>query len=442
MKQITHFLIDKSQPLTETVIINIIQQHLTNNVPLFKSREKYYNGDHKILTRELDEGRPNHKVVENMVNVVTNNFNGFALGNPVKYSGDNIEPILYNLKYNDVETEDINYYKQALIYGRGVECSYLDGDGINRFTTIDPADVIPIYTADLEKQLLYVIRLITTNNYELNNQDYYIEIYDDTDKTLYKSVEGFNAIEYISKDKHYFNQIPYCIFDLNEEVEGCCDQVFSLQDSLDSLTSDSVNEVDAFVNSFLVITGANITSEQLKEMKRLRCLVLDNDSDAKFLNRDASQTNIEALKADIQNRIFEVAGCANFNDEAFGTASGIALRYKLLNMLTRTSVWLGRFKQQLQKRIELISYILSLKGDSWVEVNIEFTLNIPQDSTEYANTVATLKGIVSDETLMQLLPFVQDPKQELDKVKEQKEADMELFYNQPVNDNDLLGQEA
>lgn len=430
IKKIKQFLINKDQPLTEQIIINIIQIHESNNKLLFKKRGDYYDGDHPILLREMDDGRPNNKIVENMCSVITDNFAGYAVGLPVSYSGEDIDDILYSLQYNDVVAEDINFYKDALIYGRGVETQYIDTEGKNRFTTIDPKDIIPVYSDNLEKELLYVIRLIKVDNWEENNQLYYVDVYDRTNKITYQSQVGYNSLTKISEESHFFNQVPFCIFELDDSVTGCCDQIYSLQDALDSLTSDGVNEIDSFVNSYLVIKGATLDEEGLKEAKKKRCLLLDNDSSAEFLTRDANQTNIESTKTDIQNRIFEIAGCANFNDEAFGNASGIALRYKLLNMETRTSVWLDRFKKALQKRIELISYILKLKGDDqWVTIDIDFTRNVPQDSTEYATTVATLRGIVSDETLLQLLPFVDDPAEEAKKLEEQNERNMELYMN-------------
>lgn len=430
IKKIKQFLINKDQPLTEQIIINIIQIHESNNKLLFKKRGDYYDGDHPILLREMDDGRPNNKIIENMCSVIVDNFAGYAVGLPVSYSGEDIDDILYSLQYNDVVAEDINFYKDALIYGRGVEVQYIDTEGKNRFTTIDPKDIIPIYSDNLEKELLYVIRLIKVDNWEENNQLYYVDVYDRTNKITYQSQVGYNSLTKIAEEPHFFNQVPFCIFELDDSVAGCCDQIYSLQDALDSLTSDGVNEIDSFVNSYLVIKGATLDEEGLKEAKKKRCLLLDNDSSAEFLTRDANQTNIESTKTDIQNRIFEIAGCANFNDEAFGNASGIALRYKLLNMETRTSVWLDRFKKALQKRIELISYILKIKGDDqWVTVDIDFTRNVPQDSTEYATTVATLRGIVSDETLLQLLPFVDDPAEEAKKLEEQNERNMELYMN-------------
>lgn len=435
IKKIKQFLINKDQPLTEQIIINIIQIHESNNKLLFKKRGDYYDGDHPILLREMDDGRPNNKIVENMCSVITDNFAGYAVGLPVSYSGEDIDDILYSLQYNDVVAEDINFYKDALIYGRGVECQYIDTEGKNRFCTIDPKDIIPIYSDNLEKELLYVIRLIKVDNWEENNQLYYVDVYDRQNKITYQSQTGYNSLTKIAEEPHFFNQVPFCIFELDDSVTGCCDQIYSLQNALDNICSDGVNEIDAFVNCYLIVKGATLDEEGLKEAKKKRCLLLDNDSSAEFLTRDANQTNIETTKTDIQNRIFEIAGCANFNDEAFGNASGISLRYKLLNMETRTSVWLDRFKKALQKRIELISYILKIKGDDqWVTVDIDFTRNIPQDSTEYATTVATLRGIVSDETLLQLLPFVDDPAEEAKKLEAEREKSLELYMNNYPNE--------
>ena len=49
--------------------------------------------------------------------------------------------------------------------------------------------------------------------------------------------------------------------------------------------------------------------------------------------------------------------------------------------------------------------------------------------TALASCVSQLEGIVSDETLLSTLPFVEDPKEEAEKVKEQKESQMDLYNN-------------
>jgi SPP1 family phage portal protein len=59
----------------------------------------------------------------------------------------------------------------------------------------------------------------------------------------------------------------------------------------------------------------------------------------------------------------------------------------------------------------------------WRAIDIVFTRNIPSNDIDIANMVNTLSGIVSDETLLAQIPFVEDVEAELERVKNQKEED-------------------
>jgi hypothetical protein len=57
---------------------------------------------------------------------------------------------------------------------------------------------------------------------------------------------------------------------------------------------------------------------------------------------------------------------------------------------------------------------------------------MPQNLVELAQMVGQLKGIVSDETLIALLPFVTDPVMELERLAEQSEGipDLDNFVGE------------
>ena len=86
-------------------------------------------------------------------------------------------------------------------------------------------------------------------------------------------------------------------------------------------------------------------------------------------------------------------------------------------------------KQALQRRIEIISGIASLKMGEQVfrDVQISFKRNIPVDSASMVSLVNSLRGLVSDATLLGQLDFVPDVNAELDAVKKQKEENMKLY---------------
>ena len=86
-------------------------------------------------------------------------------------------------------------------------------------------------------------------------------------------------------------------------------------------------------------------------------------------------------------------------------------------------------KKALQRRIEIICGIASLKlgEDVFRDVEISFKRNIPEDITATVNLINSLKGSVSDATLLSQLPFVTDVNAELEALQEQKQANMSLY---------------
>ena len=60
-------------------------------------------------------------------------------------------------------------------------------------------------------------------------------------------------------------------------------------------------------------------------------------------------------------------------------------------------------------------------------LKLEFKRNIPANITEIVDTVVKLDGKVDSETLLALLPFVDNPKEVLEKVKAQKKENMKEF---------------
>ena len=135
------------------------------------------------------------------------------------------------------------------------------------------------------------------------------------------------------------------------------------------------------------------------------------------------------MLVDINNNIHKIANCPDFSQESFGTTSGIALRYRLLGFENVASSIESNMRKALQKRIELITTILNLKGGEsmWRDIKIQFTRNLPVNVEETTNIVNSLRGLVSDETLLSLLPFITDAQAELERLAAQKEANMSMY---------------
>lgn len=327
-------------------------------------------------------------------------------------------------------TEDSEYLKNALIYGRAFEICYIDEEGKQRFRQFDTRQCFPIYSNSLNNELLYVVRFYKENTDMNLTDDYYVEVYGPDRVRKYKSDYGWNSFELIDEYVHFYNQCPVSVFSLNEDEESIFEQVLSLQDAYNTLISAGVDDIEAFADAYLVLKGVVADEEDLIAMKRQRVLSIDTDASAEYLTKDINNDQFEYMLDQIHKQIFRISLAPDMQDERFLAQSGEAIKYKLTGFENASSGIVAYMTKALQRRIELICSILKLTDDSetWRDVKIHFTRNLPNSLTPM--TVQELnqyKGLVSDETLLGLVPFVDDVDKEMNRVDEQKQAELDAY---------------
>ena len=385
-----------------------------------------------------DLGKPCNKVVVNYCYNIVQNYRGYLTGIDIAYSSDkDIDQVFEVLNYNDVKQEDSNYLQDALIYGCAYEIAYIDEWGKHRFKTLDPKNVIPIYDDTLDQDLVYCIRFWSN---KIADKDFYIvEVYSQSEIKTYKSDMGFQTFELIKEEPHYFGMVPITVFELNNDRASIFDQVMTLQDAYNKLLSAEVDDFESFADAYLVLKGMMGTDpEDLADMKRNRALLLDNDAEASYLTKNISDTQIQNMLNNINDNIHKIANSPDFNSDKFMAQTGIAMRFKLVQFENASSAIEAEMRKALQRRIELICAIGNIKGDnlSFDDVKITFTRNLPTNLTETAQVVNSLRGLVSDQTLLSLLPFVEDSQAELDRLNQQKQMNMDMYSFTPGNEEE------
>ena len=385
-----------------------------------------------------DLGKPANKVVVNYCYNIVQNYRGYLTGIDIAYSSDkDIDQVFEVLNYNDVKQEDSNYLQDALVYGCAYEIAYIDEWGKHRFKTLDPKNVIPIYDDTLDQDLVYCIRFWSN---KIADKDFYIvEVYSKSEIKTYKSDMGFQTFELIKEEPHYFGIVPITVFELNNDRVSIFDQVMTLQDAYNKLLSAEVDDFESFADAYLVLKGMMGTDpEDLADMKRNRALLLDNDAEASYLTKNISDTQIQNMLNNINDNIHKIANSPDFNSDKFMAQTGIAMRFKLVQFENASSAIEAEMRKALQRRIELICAIGNIKGDnlSFDDVKITFTRNLPTNLTETAQVVNSLRGLVSDQTLLSLLPFVEDSQAELDRLNQQKQMNMDMYSFTPGNEEE------
>lgn len=418
--------------LTTDIINKFIELDRSENARKIKLHE-YYKGQHNILRRQYeDASKPNNRVVNPYANYITTLMTGYFIGEPVQYTSadeTSLEQYKEIMAFNDEPSVNKEIAKWQSVCGEGYEITYIDNDGNIRFKALPAIGMIPIYNDDLDQTLLYVIRYWTAYDIESNRNIDYVEVYSALDITKYqKDLSGLRTL-----DQHYhvFGQVPVTPYFNNAECQGDFELVISEIDAYDSFESDSVNEADYFADSYLVLSGMEgTTSEDISGMKENRVLVFPEGGEGQWLTKTVNDSWIENEKKRLDQDIHKFSFCPPMTDENFASnASGVAMKYKLMGLENKVGVKENEFEKGLRRRIELIyGVVRKVSGEmDYLDINIVFTRNLPQDLSASVDTVIKLDGVISDETRLALLPLDIDAKEELEKVEEQKLSNFSLF---------------
>lgn len=426
------FYLNRGAELNVELLQKMISKFNVEVQPKLKKYKNYYDGIQKILSKSYsDETKPCSHTVINYMKDITDSYCGYlATPGYISYSSnDDIEEIMNILRYNDYQSEDSDFLLDALVYGVAAELMYLDNAGQVRFRLITPTNCFGIYDDTLTGDLMYFVRMYQGSLWD-NSNIYYVDVYSDNLIKHYKMNGENGYLEYMSEEKHYFSQCPANIFMLPDE-KSIFDCVLPLQDAVNELVSSEIDDYSAFCDAYLVLESVDAEAEDIQMMKQNRVLLLPEGAKASWLTKNANDAQVENILQRIHDSIYRIAKCPDFSSETFvgGVSSGIAIRYRLTGMENRAGIIEGRMKKALQRRIEIICGIASLKLGERVfrDIQIDFKRNIAVDETTTINMINALKGTVSDATLLAQLPFIEDVNAELEAVAAQKEANMSLY---------------
>ena len=426
------FYLNKDKELNIELLQKMISKFNTDVKPKLNKYKNYYDGLQAILNKSYaDTTKPCNKSVINYCKNIVDSYCGYlATPGHISYkSADDIEEIMDILRYNDFQSEDSDYLLNALIYGVGVELMYIDTEGQTRFRLINPLNSFGVYDDSLTNDLLYFVRFYEADEWD-NSNTYCVDVYSDTSIKHY-TMSGLNGgLKFIGEEMHYFSQCPANIFYL-PDGKSIFDCIISLQDSVNELLSAEIDDYSAFCDAYLALIGVDADSDDVASMKQNRVLLLPDGATAQWITKSANDAQVENILKRLHESIYRVAQCPDFSSESFvgGVSSGIAIQYRLTGMETRAGKIEAEMKKALQRRIEIICGIASLKFGEEIfrDIEINFKRNIPEDLTATVNLINSLKGSVSDATLISQLPFVTDVGAELQALQEQKKANMSLY---------------
>lgn len=445
-----------------------------------KELKRYYLGDNNIKYRpdKTDEFAADNRISSDFAKYITVFEQGYMLGNPVKYINEDktLQELIDTFSEQTNEAYHNILIKTDLsIYGRAYELLNPEedenGNVVLKLYHLAPEQTFIIYDDTYQQKSLLGVNYYEVD-YGMGHRKMVVRVY--SEDMIYTYVDD-NQKEFglrLADEpvQHFLKGVPINEFKNNEDRTGSYESVLDDIDAYDLSQSELANFQQNSNDAILLITGNPYTgsddNDYLEDgrvnpngrlgvaigFKKAQIAVLDDNPnpggsqpDAKYLVKQYDSAGAEAYKQRLVNDILRFTFTPDILDNNFsGIQSGESMKYKLMASDNYRSKQESLFKKGLMRRLRLAVNIWKVKGNeatNYQAINktaVIFSPNLPQNETELANIAKSLYGVVSDQTVYELLEQVTgiDAEDELKRLKAEEPQEPEPRFDVEVNADD------
>lgn len=431
----------------ETFLTKLVDKFLSREVPAFLKLKEYYAVKTAILTRTMDEGKPNNRIAHGFARYISNMATSYFIGKPIKYVAEDKEYqelLKKELGNNYIGTVNYEASKEASKKGIAFLLLFLDEGGTLRIKKCDAETVIPIYSPKLGEFLEGAVRIWDEYDIDGNLLSQWAALYDKKEIRTFKRTGPGSMFHLEDVEIHMFDDIPVIVIWNNEEACGDYEPHIPLIDGYDRAQSDTSNDMDYFSDAYLCISGAGELMEEIgtgeeeeerkkaADLRKNRILFLDEKGQAQWLVKNTSDASSENFKDRLYRDLFLLAQVPALSDESFaGNLTGVAIRYKLIGLEELAVMKQSKFEAAQKKLVKLVTDYINLKYNKDFDpetVQQKYERNFIANDEETIANVKNLEGIVSRDTQLQMLPskIVPDSGAEMEKIRTERLEDEDL----------------
>jgi len=436
---------DSQQKIDKENLAKIVTNYLSGSeMDQLQYYDRYYDVENeKIKEKHFSRAQrnitPNEIVPTAYFKTIVDSMAGFMFSNSVYSAGDEFatSALATVLKKNYADIKDMKTGVNALAFNKGVEIVYTKGDGENtpeiRFASVDPRQMIFVYSNDMERELFCGIRIV---NSCAEDYDYIIDVFYKDEWAKY-FMKGKSITEDTSTEL-FFSECP--VIDYRAEIvnnKSPFHQILRYIDVLDALISGNANDIQKLADAILKLSE-QLDEEDAKHLDEIKVLQnLGKDAIAEYITKDMNPAFREHVSKLIIKEIHKHSHTVDWYDaeNVNGQASGRSLIIRLYDMMMYSERIEKVYKKGLYKRTKLILETMQKANiiPGYGDISITLNRTLPDNFLDIAPVLNTIQ-FIDDETKLEMLRL--DKETILARLGEQREKNFQELETQMRSSED------
>lgn len=454
---------------------NVIEMNLIENELLENS---------SIFTKNREDGKNiNNKFTENHLYRIWKSKVSYIVGKPIQYANsegdaENDDMQYFNKYINESgkQMNDVLVYGDVLEYGVGYRMAYGKIEDVNLETQspiydyyLDPREVFVAYSSNFKKEVLFTC-VIEKYQEDNKTRTRYTIYYNDFSNHCYSirlkadfSVFVENMI--IEEQREVWDYNPIIEYSLPKRI-GIVELLLSLQTSLNYLISLEFDDIEQFIQAYLVFINNDIdleteegklawknTIDLINTTRTINLKSIDAQmpADLKMLTNSLDHNSIISLKESIKSAMYGIGGSALPNQSATSGADTSVAR--TMSNGYQTALFDADLDTTFLKKAERewINILLqesSTRANNKLEnietssIEIKYNVNMSDNMLVKAQAIQYLfNSQMPPELILQAIPLLSDvygsSKKWMDYINELKEKENNNTENKELTNGSI-----
>lgn len=433
--------------MNEVRLRNYVRRN-ENKDAITVGKDYYHN---KTLIKETGVvPKTKSNVLRNADNRIAHNFHQLLVDEKVAYMFT--YPILIDVDDNEAINERVNdvlgqefirKMKDLGVEASNTGCAWLhywaNEKNEFKYEKVESEQIIPFYSDDLERELTEVLRTYKVVEYDDNlTAIEFIVVEDWTKDTFdqYKfryTIDGQDESQ-LKGIRHNFGRVPFIPFANNSDETSDLIKYKDLVDLYDRVVSGYANDIEDIQEVMWIVTNYDgKPGDFLKGIKKYKTVFLEDEGDgAKGDVRTLSvEIPVEArnsLLELLKKQIYESGQGLQQDNENFGNASGVALKFFYRKLELKAGLLETEFRESINKLVEAILDFYHLPHKKISQV---WSRNMIASDLETSQIATQSVGIIPEKLILQNHPWVEDVDEAIRLLEEEEEKEVESFNIYP-----------